>query len=186
VLAGGAGRRIGGAKPAVLLAGRALISYPLGAAVAAGLEVVVVAKPDSPLPPLGCALVSEPPEPRHPLCGVVAALRHAAGRDVVAIACDMPLLEPALLSWLAARRGSAVVVADGILQPLLARYASSDLAALEDALEQRLSATAAAELIGADQLEVVRFGDPRWLCFNVNDAADLELAQRRLAETGQG
>jgi molybdenum cofactor guanylyltransferase len=185
VLAGGAGRRIGGAKPATRLGGRPLISYPVAAAVAAGLEVRVVAKRDSVLPPLDCAVIFEPDLPRHPLCGILAALEHAEGRPILALACDMPFLEPALLLWLAARRGSAVVVADGRLQPLLARYAASDLAALEDALEQRLSATAAVELIGADRLAVARFGDPRWLCFNVNDAADIELAEHRLAETHQ-
>ena len=39
---------------------------------------VVVAKPDTPLPPLGGVVLLEPDGRRHPLAGVVAALRFAA------------------------------------------------------------------------------------------------------------
>jgi len=44
VLAGGQGSRLGGAKPTADLAGRPLISYPLAALAAAGIEPFVVAK----------------------------------------------------------------------------------------------------------------------------------------------
>ena len=50
VLAGGLGSRIGGDKALVQLAGRPLISYPLAAAQAAGLDAVVVAKRSTSLP----------------------------------------------------------------------------------------------------------------------------------------
>lgn len=49
VLAGGRGSRLGGAKPTAELAGRPLISYPLAALAAAGLEAFVVAKPSTDL-----------------------------------------------------------------------------------------------------------------------------------------
>ena len=52
VLAGGRGRRMGASKATVALAGEPLISRPLAAARAAGLEAVVVAKPDTALPEL--------------------------------------------------------------------------------------------------------------------------------------
>jgi len=44
VLAGGHGSRLGGAKPTAELAGRPLISYPLAALAAAGIDAFVVAK----------------------------------------------------------------------------------------------------------------------------------------------
>ena len=47
ILAGGLGRRIGGAKAVVQLGGRPLISYPLQALQAALGEVAIVAKPDT-------------------------------------------------------------------------------------------------------------------------------------------
>jgi molybdopterin-guanine dinucleotide biosynthesis protein A len=184
VLAGGAGTRLGGAKATTELAGRPLIEYPIAAAEAAGLEPLVVAKPDSELPPLSVEIVREPEEPRHPLCGIVAALRCAAERPAVVVGCDMPFLSPALLSWLASTREPLVVpVLGGRPQPLLARYDASLLPELEMAL-------AAEEPLGrtVDSLRprllpersVARFGDPQRLGLNVNAPADIELAKRLL------
>jgi len=184
VLAGGAGRRIGGAKPSALLGGQALIAYPVAAAAAARLEVAVVAKRDSALPPLDCAVVLEPDLPRHPLCGILAALEHADGRPILALACDMPFLTGPLLSWLAGQRGAAVVELDGRLQPLLARYVRASRSVFEQALAEMRSVTSAVQQIAPtriDASELARFGDPARLCFNVNDAADLAAAERWLA-----
>jgi molybdenum cofactor guanylyltransferase len=97
VLAGGRGRRMGGdSKPGAELGGRPLIAWPVAAALAAGLETVIVAKRSTPLPAAGVPVWHEPDDPTHPLAGVVAALERA-GRPVVAIPCDMPLLTPELL-----------------------------------------------------------------------------------------
>ncbi|MGH2902423.1 MAG: NTP transferase domain-containing protein, partial [Solirubrobacteraceae bacterium] len=46
ILAGGKGRRLDGAKASALLGGRPLASYPVAAMRAAGLEALLVAKPD--------------------------------------------------------------------------------------------------------------------------------------------
>lgn len=184
VLAGGAGRRIGGAKPVTPLGGRPLIAYPVAAATAASLEVVVVAKYDSGLPPLDCPIVIEPALPRHPLTGILAALEYAAARPVLALACDMPFLTAPLLSWLAGLPGAAVVEIDGRLQPLLARYLPVNGPLFEQALADQLSLTAVVEQIAPTRIDaatIARFGDPSRLCFNVNNDADLALAERWLA-----
>jgi molybdopterin-guanine dinucleotide biosynthesis protein A len=128
VLAGGAGRRLGGDKAVVALDGRPLLEYPLRALRAAVRDVAVVAKRDTVLPPLGAdvELWLEPDEPRHPVAGIVAALRAAGGRPVLAVAVDLPFAGPGLLERIAtagADGGLAVVPrADGRLQPLCARY----------------------------------------------------------------
>lgn len=186
VLAGGRGSRIGGAKATVELAGRPLIAYPLAALAAAGIETVVLAKPDSELPPLGCPVVREPELPRHPLCGIVAALRAARGRAVIAIACDMPLTDPALLAHLAAATDPLLVpVLDGRLQPLQARYGPELRPRLETALEReaplrRTVESLSPHLLGSEELS--RFGDPERLLLNVNDGEDLRRAELALAE----
>ena len=180
VLAGGAGTRLGGGKAMVQLAGRALVEYPLAALAAAGIEAVVVAKLDTALPPLEVPVLREPEEPQHPLLGIVTALRAAAGRPVLAVACDLPLLAPGLLASLAAAAEPLVVAAPGgSPQPLLARYAPELLPDLEAALarQEPLRRTVAALsprlLTDAD---LARFGDPAELLLNVNDPADLERA----------
>lgn len=184
VLAGGRGGRIGGAKATVELAGRPLISYPLAAVAAAGLEPIVVAKPDSELPPLSCRVVHEPELPRHPLCGIVAALRVAEGRPVIAVACDMVLADPRLLAHLAAADDPLLVPAiGGQPQPLLARYGPGLLAPLEAALERQEPLRRSVEALSPRLLgerELSRFGDPQRLLLNVNDGEDLRAAERLL------
>ena len=189
VLAGGAGSRLGGAKATVELAGRPLISYPLAALAAAGIEALVVAKRGTELPafegPAGgvgarTEVLVEPDLPRHPLAGVLAALRHAGGRPLVVLAGDMPLAEPRLLAALAAAPEPLVVPAPGgRLQPLQARYSPLLLPALEAALvrEEPLRRTVEElrpRLLG--DAELARFGDPERFLLNVNDAADLDRA----------
>jgi molybdopterin-guanine dinucleotide biosynthesis protein A len=129
VLAGGAGTRLGGAKPGVPLAGRPLLSYPLAALRGALAEVAVVAKEDTALPAVGYGVLiwREPAEPRHPLTGIVEALRRAEGRPVVVLACDLPFVTADLVRTLAAADagGAPAVVAttpERGLQPLCARY----------------------------------------------------------------
>ncbi len=184
VLAGGAGSRIGGAKATADLDGRPLLSYPLAAVVEAGLEPIVVAKRDSALPPLDCRVVHEPDRPRHPLCGIVAALRHARDRPLVVVACDMPFADAGLLGWLASAPQPLVVPSvDGRLQPLHARYDPALLPVLEAALDRAepLQETVASlEPRMVEESELARFGDPRRICFNVNAAEDLERAEELL------
>lgn len=185
VLAGGVGARLGGDKAMVGLAGRALVQYPLAALAAAGIEAVVVAKADTELPALAAPVLTEPTQPRHPLLGIVTALRHAGERPVLVVACDLPLLAPALLEALAAAPEPLVLAAlAGAPQPLLGRYAPVLLSDLEAALarQEPLRRTVAAlspRLLG--DAELSRFGDPAELLLNVNDRADLERAAALLA-----
>jgi molybdopterin-guanine dinucleotide biosynthesis protein A len=180
VLAGGAGARLGGEKATVELRGRPLVSYPLAALDAAGIEAVVVAKEETALPPLAAPVLREPAAPRHPLLGIVTALRHAAGRPVLVVACDLPLLTAELLAALGAAPEPLVLAAPGgAPQPTLGRYAPELLPELEAALarEEPLRRTVAAldpRLLG--DTELARFGDPAELLLNVNDAGDLARA----------
>lgn len=181
VLAGGLGRRIGGDKAVVELAGRPLISYPVQALRAVLNDVKVLVKPGTPLPGLaGVEIWTEPPEPHHPLVGILQALRNAAPRPVLICAADMPFLSPAAIGELAGADpgGAPAVVAarDGGLEPLLGCYRpqAADLlaAAALDAREPLRTAVAA---IGPRLLEL----DPQ-LLFNVNTRADLARAEQIL------
>ena len=181
VLAGGASRRMGEPKALVELAGRPLIAHALTAVADAGLDPIVVAKPDSQVPDLGVPILDEPQEPRHPLCGIVAALRYAETRPVVVIGCDMPLVPPALLGTLARLADPvATVTVDGEIEPLLARYEP----AVEPALMASLrSGTALREAVAAlhprliSQTDLSAYGDPNRIALNVNSPDDLELAR---------
>jgi molybdopterin-guanine dinucleotide biosynthesis protein A len=175
---------MGAPKALAELASRPLVSRVVSTVGSAGLEPVVVAKPDSPLPRLDCRVLTEPSEPRHPLTGLIAALGASAGRGVVAIACDMPLVPAKLLSWLAQiEEDVAVCEIDGRLEPLLGRYSpavSERLAAslAEDAPMR--DAVAALDPFVISEERVARFGDPRRIFFNVNSPEDLAAAEQML------
>ena len=136
VLAGGRGRRIGGDKAMVELEGRPLVHYPLNVLRAVLDEVAIVAKQSTVLPGLDVeiAIWLEAEEPRHPLAGIVHALRCARGQPVVVVAGDMPFVTRGLVAALEGERsrGAAAVVprAGGRLQPLCARYEPRALSAL--------------------------------------------------------
>jgi molybdopterin-guanine dinucleotide biosynthesis protein A len=184
VLAGGAGRRLGGAKATAPLGGRALIEWPLAALRAVlGSEVVVVAKRDTVLPP-GLTVWIEPDEPRHPATGLIHALSGQRGQtplSMLACAADLPFVSAELLRALLADESAAPAVvprAGGRLQPLLALYRPAALAALRGApagapLTATVEAMAPAILDWPD-------AEP---FFNVNDVEDLRRAEARAPRT---
>jgi molybdopterin-guanine dinucleotide biosynthesis protein A len=184
VLAGGRAQRMGGDKAAVPLAGRPLISHPLAAGREAGMETVVVAKRTTRLPPLDEALLLEPDEPSHPLCGMLAALDYALSRSpspgVLFVACDMPFLTAGLLRAMADIEGAVLIEVGGHVQPLPARVEVRHRATLIDSLDARSSLRAA---LGAleprllSEAEVSRYGSPQQLCASVNSPAELALAE---------
>jgi molybdenum cofactor guanylyltransferase len=189
VLAGGLSRRMGEPKALVELAGRPLAARVVATVGSAGLEPVVVAKPDSPLPSLDCRVLSEPSEPRHPLTGLLTALGASAGRGVVAIACDMPLVPAKFLSWLSEiEEPVAVCEVGGRLEPLLGRYSPKVAESLNEALAAGAAirdAVAALDPHVITEEQLGRFGDPERIVFNVNSPPDLARAERLLNRTGR-
>jgi len=183
VLAGGRGQRLGGAKPTTLLAGAPLIAYPLRAAKAAGLEVIVIAKPATALPPLQERIVYDEQALHHPLAGLLAALREHA--LVIALGCDMPFVFAPMLRWLAEQRAPAVVRRhDNFLQPFPALYRSADMSSLEGSMLAQRSMRASIEQLQpqiVDERELGEFGDPQRLFYSVNTPTDLRLAEGWLA-----
>ena len=184
VLAGGLGRRIGGAKALVELNRRALISYPLEAVWRALGNVAIVAKIDTKLPRLpGVTVWVEPQEPRHPLTGIVHALGMAEGRAVLVCASDMPLVSPQLIGAVAHADpgGSPAVVAaaSGALQPLLACYQPSAL----EPLARARGGVALREAVGGLDPATYEVDNPNAL-LNVNSPADLLQASTLLDRAG--
>ena len=181
MLAGGAGRRIGGDKAAVAVEGRPLVQWAIDVVTPVTEDVAVVAKTDTVLPQLGpeITLWLEPDTDFHPLLGLVHALTCAQGRAIVAVAADMPLLTEDVLRLLAqpsiAGANGRVARADGHLQPLCARYEPTALAKLEN-FDRNAQATDTVLALG---VEVIDFDDPLPF-FNVNAPEDLLVAGAEL------
>jgi molybdopterin-guanine dinucleotide biosynthesis protein A len=178
VLAGGAGRRIGGGKPGCLLAGRPLAAYPAAALAAVCDRVAIVAKPGTELPDLPGVerWDDEPAEPQHPLTGIVHALERAAGEPVLVCAADMPFVTPAVLNAIAQEGGTAVATAEGQLQPVLALYQPSALPSLR-AAEPDAPLTRTVEA-----LDPIRVPVATEFVRNVNTSDELAAAEEELRE----
>ncbi len=187
ILAGGRGRRIGGAKAIVQLGGRPLISYPLAALRAVLTDVAIVAKSDTRLPiPPGAPVWIEPQHPRHPLVGILHALEQASGRPVVVCAADLPFVTPELIVRIAAADPSgglaALAAYAGAVQPLVGCYQPDAAELLARALDRvcrgaRLPLREAVAALCPRLLEVEHASE----LFNVNCAADLRQAAGLLA-----
>jgi molybdopterin-guanine dinucleotide biosynthesis protein A len=191
VLAGGRGRRLGGDKAVVPLAGRPLIAFPLAAMHAVVTDVTIIAKPDTVLPAadvLGAVRVlREPASPQHPLVGILHALRAGEGRPVLVCPADLPLVTADVLAELAQAdpRGGPAVVAvapERGLQPLLGCYRPEAAALLEAAAREATAPVrAAVAAIGPRELAV-----PDRVLFNVNTAGDLARVEALLAGCDAG
>jgi molybdopterin-guanine dinucleotide biosynthesis protein A len=182
ILAGGAGRRIGGSKAMVKLAGKPLIAYPLEALTLALDDVAVIAKADTLLPSMpGVTIWIEPVTPRHPLVGLAHALAFAAGRPVVVCAADLPFVTPELIDRIAHtdpdEAPAVVATREGMMQPLLGCYQ-------QRAAELLAPAAAAArgpllEAVAAIGPRLFEVEDPDAL-FDVDAPDDLLLASAML------
>lgn len=126
VLAGGSSQRMGRDKASITIDGTTLLERVVGAGVAAGLPMLVVGRAR----PLGfpyptADFVTDQHPGGGPLGGILTAFSHVDG-DVLALACDLPLLSQAVVEWLLATAAPVdparhvVVMADGRLQPLFA------------------------------------------------------------------
>jgi len=120
-----------------------------------------------------------------PLAGVTAGLQAASHDACLIVACDMPFLNPALLSHLVDRLGTfdaVVPISQGISQYLHAAYSRSVTATAQALL--RLEARSVHEVVV--RLQVLYLSeehcsrvDPAGLsCFNMNTPADLARARK--------
>ena len=177
ILAGGRGARLGGAKATAEAGGRPLLAWSLDALREAVPEVVVIAKEATPLPPCDVPVHRDEPPDFHPRHGLVSALRRAAGRPVVVVPCDMPIVPPALLEVLldVVEDGAPAAIprSEGRLHPLCAAYAPGVLGDLE-AAEHDEPLTRTLDRVGAVVLSADAAAD-RML--NVNTRADLGIAE---------
>jgi molybdopterin-guanine dinucleotide biosynthesis protein A len=185
VLAGGAGRRMGGVdKAALVVDGVTLLDRVLGAAQPVCDRLVVVG-PERPTGVAGVTFVMDTEPGGGPGAAVAAGLAAAPGAGVVLVlAADLPLLSAGHLRSLlgaleAAGAGAAAAADEGGPNPLLAAYDGPALAARAGALGAGARAGA---LLPADVVTV----DLGRATLNVNRPEDLATAERLAAAPADG
>ena len=174
ILAGGSGRRLGGAdKPRLLVGGRPIVEHQR-ALLSQLCDVKIIGGPDG---------IPDRRPGEGPLAGLETALL-ASGGDVLLVGGDMPFLQPDLLRLLLDEPGEAVVPRLGgqHVQPMLSCFAHEIIertCAALDAGQRSLVgflATLDTHYLDEDRLRAV---DPELLTFfDIDTADDLAEAER--------
>lgn len=186
ILAGGQGRRIGGAKPQRLLGGRPLLDRVIDMAAAWSDTVAVSVRGPDQYVPRGTVAVEDVHEIEGPLGGLVAALMFAAERDADAVLvapADMPFLPSDLRERFEAalsRSTAAIASSSGYLHPVCGIWRTECTAHVPEYLATgKRSLRGFAATVGAAAIEWD--GEPADPFFNINSPEDLAAAERRLS-----
>lgn len=186
ILAGGAGSRIGGAKPLRTLGGLTLIDRAAARARGWSGQVVAAVRDPSQLGSSDIEHFRDEPSIEGPLAGLAAALRfalHEGFEGVLVIPADMPFLPNDLRDRLERTIGAhvaAIASSAGRLHPVCGLWRIQAVDRLASYLE-----TGKRSLIGF--AEAVDYAVAEWPAmpadpfFNINSAEDLVAAEQRLS-----
>jgi len=190
ILAGGFGRRLGRDKATTEAGGRPLLHWSALAAAQVTNDIVVARRPDQQFPPLSGVDWREIVDHRHdrgPLAGLEAALPEIEHDLAVAVACDMPFLQPNLLRAVAEACSDVAIAMpriDGVAQPLLAAYRPSivpQATGLLDEGDGRIRALLPLVEHRILDVEDLRAHDPQLQSFtNINQQEDLNAVEQAL------
>jgi molybdopterin-guanine dinucleotide biosynthesis protein A len=193
ILAGGKSTRLGRDKASELLLGVPLLQRVVSQVAPLAAEVVVVSAAGQALPAIAASvpvsMVEDTFAESGPLGGIYTGLRAITTRVALTVACDMPLLQPSLLTqllMLATVDYDAVVPTNDMYlpEPLCAVYSTRCL----DAIVSQVGAGALKVALFFDKVRVRyvppsewRTWDPEGLSFlNVNRETDLHRAEALL------
>ena len=193
ILAGGKSTRLGRDKASEVLLGHSLLQHAVDAFAGLVEEYVVVKALGQQLPDLTCAgsltVIEDLYPETGPLGGIYTGLSASRAPYGVVVACDMPLLQPALLRELLrlAPEHEAVVPLNGLPEPLCAAYSKGCL----QAVRRRLEAGAHKVTGFFDDVDVLYLGADVWRRFdlaglsfnNLNCEEDLRRVEALLADS---
>ena len=190
IVAGGSAERFGGQPKGLRSVGGVRIIDRVATALRSVTPnlVLIANAPDAELWLPGVRVRRDERRERGSIVAVHSALAGIGPADVVLVlAWDMPFASGELLAFLLtqARAGASAAIPEGPdgPEPFCAAYTRACLPAIESAIDRgefRMSSLVAAlpNTTRVSEADVRKFGDPARLFFNVNDAADLETAER--------
>jgi len=188
VLAGGDSTRMGTNKALLPFGGVRIIERIIRRIRPLFAEILIVANETDPYADLGVPVFPDRIRGKGPLGGIYTAVFHSASSHTFCVACDMPLLNPAVVAYLRDMAvGYDVVVPrtpDGY-QPLHAVYSKACLAHMESMIRNdqlKIDQLFSAVRVRAVTEEELRPMDSVLDCFvNINTREELEAAVRLAA-----
>lgn len=187
ILAGGAGRRMGGGKPLRMLAGATLLDRALELAAATSPHIAIAVRHPGQIASQQTRIITDDPNVRGPLGGLASALQYARdmGCDAaLTIPTDMPFLPQDLGQRLALALpgyGAAIATGGGRPHPVCGLWQVTGAERLTNySTNGRLSLVGFAEALTMTKVHwsTVPF-DP---FFNINGPSDLVAAERLLGD----
>ena len=191
LLAGGNSRRMGEDKRYLVVGEQTLLERGLAVLRAIFQEVLVVIAQDSPSLDVDARVVRDLVPDCGSLGGLYTGLTQATTPYIFVVACDMPFLDPAVITQFTSRRASADIVMAKLaarLHPMHALYGKRCLPVVDQMIRaQQLkiqgmvshSSLRVQYVTEADLLTI----DPSGRSFqNVNTPADLEVARSLLSQ----
>jgi molybdopterin-guanine dinucleotide biosynthesis protein A/molybdopterin converting factor small subunit len=186
VLAGGKSSRMGRPKSLLLFDGEPLIAHIVRALKRMFAETVIVAAPEQELPDLPAILVRDEVAYQGPVGGIYYGLKAASGNFCFVTSCDVPFLNPALISHVTSQILNYDVVVpywENRFQPLHAAYRTSVAPLLKEQLDRgELRPVYLFDKVRTYKIgeEEIRRFDPEGLSFlNMNTPDDYEEALKR-------
>lgn len=139
VLAGGENRRMGTDKAFLAVGGKPMIEHILGVLRRLFPRIIIVTNSPERYSAYHAAVVRDVLDVRGPLTGIYTGLMHSSDEYNFIVACDMPFLDPGLMSFMmqAAEGHDAVVPRiAGLPEPLHAVYRKSLVPVIERSISQ--------------------------------------------------
>lgn len=137
VLAGGKSSRMGSDKASLVVDGRQMVAHVIEVLRDVFPGVIVVGRNTERFRDLGVRTVADSITGSGPLVGIYSALRACDTPYCFVVACDMPLVRPALVRWMvrACAGQDAFVPRTGpYLEPLFALYSKRCMPAIRECL----------------------------------------------------
>ncbi len=191
LLAGGKSRRMGEDKRYLVVGKQTLLQRGLGMLRSIFQDVLVVIAQDSPPLDIDGRVVRDLVPDCGSLGGLYTGLIQAATPYIFVVACDMPFLDPAVISQFTSRRVTADIVMAKLaarLHPMHALYGKTCLLVVEQMLRarqlkiQEMVSDASLRVRYVTEVDLLTI-DPSGRSFqNVNTPADLEVARSLLAQ----
>lgn len=192
ILAGGRNSRFPHLKSFIKIEGVPIIEKNLRLLKGLFDEVLVSANDTLPYQHLGVTVIKDSIQSRGPLSGIYSCLKHCQSEGVFVVACDMPLLDNAVIEAICnqyikateTRQIDALVpIYKGLVQPLCAIYCHSSLKKIQRAiLADKVTMVRFLEEIDTHYMDVTGIIAEQTLemCFsNINTPEDLQGLRKR-------
>lgn len=180
ILAGGASKRFGSDKSAIVYKGRLLIEHLIGTLESSGFFITILSDRKSHLVELGLPILEDVVPYDGPLAVLHGAMTRLPGRRFLVVACDMPFITAAVCDMLWEKSAQTDTVhmqgspLPGVYSSGLCPVIGELLSAHKRSLFELLRSSAQKNRVEISEKELTNIDPQHLSLININEPADLE------------